>query len=231
MYRLMLKSLARRGRVVGLGLLGLAGIVVAIALRASHEIYPVRAGTEFINGFGLSVLVPVAALVFASAALGDPTDDGTLVYLWLRPLRRWRVATAAFAASLTICLPLVGVPLVVAAGVVGAGPELVSGTAVSVVVSVVAYCAIFTAWGIRIRRALPWGLAYILLWEGFVAGAGRTASRLAIRSYSQSILSEYTGVGLRLAEFPLIVGIIVPLVVAALALVYGSHRLNHQDVA
>ena len=125
---------------------------------------------------------------------------------------------------------MVGIPLVLAAALVGGGVELISGTVVAVLVSITAYCAIFTAWGIRIRRALPWGLAYILLWEGFVAGAGRTAGRLAIRSYSQSILSEYTGIGLRLAQFPLIVGIIVPLVVAALALVYASHRLRVQDV-
>jgi ABC-2 type transport system permease protein len=140
------------------------------------------------------------------------------------------IALAAFAASLTVCLPVVGIPLVLAAALVGGGVELISGTLVAVLVSIIAYSAIFTAWGIRIRRALPWGLAYILLWEGFVAGAGRTASRLAIRSYSQSILSEYTGIGLRLAEFPLVVGIIVPLIVAGLALAYASHRLRVQDV-
>ncbi len=97
-------------------------------------------------------------------------------------------------------------------------------------VSVVAYCALFTAWGIRVRRALPWGLAYILLWEGFVARAGKSAGRLALLSYSQSILSEYTGVGLRLATSSLAVGIIVPLAVAVAALAYATHRLNVQDV-
>ena len=48
----------------------------------------IEAGTSFIDAFGLSLLVPVTTLVFASAALGDPADDGTLVYLWLRPVPR-----------------------------------------------------------------------------------------------------------------------------------------------
>lgn len=229
-YRLLLKSLATRGRLIGLGLLGVVGMVVAFAIGASHPIDPLEAGTHFIDAFGLSVLVPVTTLVFSSAAIGDATDDGTLVYLWLRPVRRSRLALAAFAASLTICLPLIGVPLILAAVFINAGPELVSGTAVAVPVAVIAYCGIFTAWGVRVRRALPWGLAYILLWEGFVARAGKSAGRLAILSYSESILSEYTAIGLRLAKSPLAVGIVVPLVVAVLAVAYATRRLDIQDV-
>ncbi len=229
-YRLLVRTMATRGRLVSLGLLGTVGVLVGIALGASHPFDPVDSGTHFIDAFGLSVLVPVTTLVFASAALGDATDDGTLVYLWLRPVRRSRLVLAAFFASLTICLPLIGIPLVLASALVHGGPELVSGTAAAVAVSVVAYCALFTAWGVRVRRALPWGLAYILLWEGFVARAGKSAGRLALLSYSQSILSEYTGVGLRLATSPLAVGIIVPIVVAVVALAYASRRLNVQDV-
>ena len=40
------------------------------------------------DSYGLSLLIPVVALVFASAALGYLAEDGTLVYLWLRPLAR-----------------------------------------------------------------------------------------------------------------------------------------------
>ena len=140
-YRLLVRSLATRGRLISLGLLGLLGVTVGIALGASHPFDPLDSGTHFIDAFGLSVLVPVTTLVFSSAALGDATDDGTLVYLWLRPVRRSRLVLAAFAASLTICLPLIGIPLVVAAAFVNGGPELVSGTAMAAAVSVVAYCA------------------------------------------------------------------------------------------
>lgn len=230
-YTLMLRNLAKRGRMIGLAVLGVGGAGVGLALRLAGPIDPVKVGTKFISGFGLSVLVPVACLVFASAAVGDATDDATLVYLWLRPVHRSKIILAAFAAALTICVPLVGLPLIGTAALVGGSAELVSGTAVSVIVSVVAYCGIFTAWGVRIRRALPWGLAYILLWEGFAATAGVMASRLAIRSYSQSIMSEYTGVALRLASFSLGLSIIVPLVVTAVALTYATRRVRVQDVA
>ena len=81
--------------------------------------------------------------------------------------------------------------------------ELLSGITVSVLVGVATYSAIFVALGVRFRRALIWGLAYILLWEGFVATAGAAAAKLAVRSYTRSILSEYTGVGIKLATMPL----------------------------
>ena len=58
--------------------------------------------------------MPVTTLVFAAASLGDFREDGTLVYLWLRPVPRWQIIAAALGASITVTLPLVLVPLVVA---------------------------------------------------------------------------------------------------------------------
>src|SRR5690606_13164804 len=113
--------------------------------------------------------VPVAALMFASSVLGDTVDDRTLVYLWLTPVPRWIMAAAATLASITVTLPLVFVPLVVAALATGGGGALVGATAVATIVGVVGYSGVFVALGLRFRRALVWGIAYILLWEGFVA--------------------------------------------------------------
>ena len=91
--------------------------------------------------------------------------------------------------------------------------------------------ALFVLAGIRLRRPLPWGLVYILIWEGFVASAGETAGRLAIRGYIRSILSQMTGVELKLATVNLASGIIVPLVVAVAAIAYGARRLAKSDIA
>ena len=64
-----------------------------------------------ISDLGFTTLVPIVALVFASAALGDMREDGTLVYLWLRPMDRWPVVVGAWLASITVSLPLTLVPL------------------------------------------------------------------------------------------------------------------------
>jgi ABC-2 type transport system permease protein len=95
----------------------------------------------------------------------------------------------------------------------------------------VAYSAIFVALGLRVKRALVWGLLYIFIWEGFVATANTTAARLAIRSYARSILSDTTGVTLRLADFTLASSWLVPVAVAVVAAAYATRRLRRMDIA
>ena len=70
---------------------------------------------------------------------------------------------------------------------------MVVGTLAGVTVAMVGYIGLFVALGLRVKRALIWGLLYIFIWEGFVATANTTAARLAVRSYGRSTLSAITG--------------------------------------
>lgn len=229
LYSLILRTQTTRARVLMLGALGLLGIVIAITLRGADD--RLEAGARFIDALGLTLVAPITSLVFASAALGDFIDDGTMVYLWLRPVRRFKLAMAAATASLTVVLPLVVVPLAISAAVSGGGGDLVAGTIWASIVAIVAYTALFVTLGIRVKRALLWGLLYILVWEGFVARLGDFASRLSIGSYARSILSSVAGYELDLADHTRAVSIIVPVAFTVAVLAYASHRLAVQDVA
>lgn len=231
LYRLLLRMLLTRGRVALLVVLGLVGIGIGIAIGVSSTADQLDAGTRLINTFALSLYAPVATLVFASACLGDLVDDSTLVYVWMRPLARWRIALAAFLATITVTLPMVVIPVLVAAAAASGGPSLVRGAAMSTSIAVIAYSALFLFLGLWIRRALAWGLAYILLWEGFVAAAGRNAARLALRAYSRSLLTHETGVKLRLGDISTTASIAVPLCVAVAAVVLTTWRLRRTEVA
>lgn len=228
-YQLILRSVATRGRLVGIGLLAAMFVVVGVLVGSLSPEEPLRAATGYVNA-SVTTIIPVAVLVFGAGTIGDLIDDGTLVYLWLRPVPTWVHVTAAWLATVTISLPLVGLPTLLAAAVISTDSGVLIGAALSSVVAVAAYSALFVVGGIRFRRALPWGLAYILIWEGFVAVAGKTASKLAIRSYTRSILSAETGERIKLASFSLGTGILVPLVIALVVLAYGSRRLARTDV-
>lgn len=212
LYRVFLRHQVTWGRIAVIVLLGGFSVLVSLAIRAGAD-DPLVTGTEFLNGFAFTVVVPVCALLFASSTLGDTVDDRTLVYLWLTPVARWRIAAAAALAAVTVALPLLLVPLVLAALATGGGGELVAGTAMATAVGVVGYTGVFTAIGLRFRRALVWGIAYILLWEGFVATASETAAKLSLRAYTASILTETTDVTLRLGTLTLASGLVVPLLV------------------
>jgi ABC-2 type transport system permease protein len=228
-YDLVLRSQATRARLIALGALGLVGVLIGIAIGTSDS--AAKAGTTFVDTFGLTLVVPVTTLVFASASLGDFIDDGTMVYLWLRPVPRWKIVVASAAATFTVVLPLVLIPLLAAAAATDKGADLVIGTAAATILGIAAYTGIFVMLGIRVRRSLLWGLLYIFIWEGFVARAGNTASRLAIRAYTRSVLADATGFSLRLANVSNPYRIIVPIAVLAVALAYATWRLRVQDVA
>jgi ABC-2 type transport system permease protein len=230
LYRLMLSTQVTRARVLSLVALGLVSVLVGLAIGRSGHADPLRAGTRFVFVFGLSVLVPVATLVFASASLGDPNEDGTLVYLWLRPVARWKIVAAAALASFSVTWPIVTIPLVLSAALTGAGGTLVAATVAAVTVSVIGYVGLFVALGLRVKRALVWGLLYIFIWEGFVASANSTAARLAIRSYGRSVLTRATGETLRFSEISSPWQWLVPIVVCTAGLAYATWRLSHQDI-
>ena len=88
----------------------------------------------------------------------------------------------------------------------------------------------FTLFGVWLKRFIVWGLAYILIWEGFIAQAGAGVARVALRKYTRSILVDRTGADLDLADFGLVTGIVVPLVVAVVALGLAAWRLSNQDI-
>lgn len=231
-YRLLLRQLVTRGRVVGLLAVGLAVAAVAWAVGASSDVTdPLEAAVGVIAGLGFAVVVPIVSLVFATAALGDAREDGTLVYLWLRPIDRWPVVVGAWFSALTVSLPLTLGPLALAALLSGEAGEILGATMAASAVGVVAYTALFLLLGLVVKNPIVWGLGYVLIWEGIIAGFGSSAARLAISGYTRSIVTAMTDVEVDLGEQTLAVGVVVPLVVAVVALFVASRRLDRMDIA
>lgn len=194
LYRLLLRTLVTRARVAALVAIGLVGILIGLALRAADGVSEADRTTaiarDLLGGYGLNLVVPVTALVFASAAFGDPTDDRTMVYLWLTPLARWRLVAAGWAAALTVAGPVAVLPVVLAAVVAGADGRLVAAAAAGAALATTGYTALFLGLGLLVRRALAWGLAYVLIWELAVARIAKGAARLSVSVYARSVLSE-----------------------------------------
>jgi ABC-2 type transport system permease protein len=231
-YRLLIGTLLTRGRLAFLGLLGVLPVLLGVALRSTNSVDVAdRTYRAVVEGYGLGLLVPVVSLVFASAALGDPAEDRTLVYLWLRPVPRWKLTLAGMAAALTVSLPLAVLPLAVAVSVAGAGAALVRGAVVSSALAVVAYCSLFLGLGLRVRRALVWGLAYVLVWEGAVARTARGAARLSVNVHARSVLAELAHHAMPKNASSVVTAVIVPLAFALVAVLLTTRWLSRGDVA
>jgi len=227
-YRVVLRQLTSRSRIIGLSLLALVAPISAFALGSADA--SLDDSVRLIASVGLGLVLPVVALVFAGAAIGDLRDDKTLVYLWLRPMDRWPIVVGAALAAGTLAAPITMAPIVLAAALTGAGNGIVVATLLATVVGLVAYVALFTLFGVWLKRFIVWGLAYILIWEGFIAQAGAGVARIALRKYTRSVLVERTGADLDLADFSLAMAVIVPIVVAFAALAVAAWRLSNQDI-
>ncbi|MEO6652694.1 MAG: ABC transporter permease subunit [Ilumatobacteraceae bacterium] len=230
-YGIVLRQLVTRGRLAALFAVGAVVTAVAYAVGATDLTDRTVTGVELISNLGFTTLLPIVALVFASAALGDLREDGTLVYLWLRPMQRWSVVVGAWAASVTASLPLTLVPLVASAIVVDGGSDLVWATLLAGLIGVITYAAIFVLVGLVLKNPIVWGLGYILIWEGIVAAFGSFAAKLAVRGYTRSIITAITGVDLELGELSLTAGVVVPLLVSVAALGLAARRLRTMEVA
>ncbi len=184
----MVSSVTTRGRVLAMLAVGAIGIVIGVFLDRAETI-SADGRVAFLADFGLTVFVPLVVVVFATATIGNLVEEKTLVYFWLRPVGRWQIALAGFVSSLLVLLPLVLIPMGILGAIVGDSNDL-TGLLVASAVGVFAYGSIFTFLGLLTQRALVWGLVYVLVWEGFVAGLSRTAGWLAIRTHTTSVLAR-----------------------------------------
>lgn len=229
MTRLMIGSVATRGRLIAMGLLGLIGVIIAFAVDRSgpsDDFVP----AELLSDYGLTLFVPVVVLVVASATLGSLVEDSTLVYLWLRPIGRWRVVAAALLAATVVLLPLVLIPMIAMAGFVGDSGD-VAGVTLASLVGLVGYGSVFTLLGLLTQRALAWGLLYILIWEGFIAGLSRGAGWFAVRTYTRSALAQVGDVSLIDNPVATATTIIVAAGIALVTFALTTGRLRTMDVA
>jgi len=229
-HNVLLKQLITKGRLIGITIIGLLPILLGWVIgRQSDD--PLEAGVGFISYMGLSILIPIVALIFASASLGDTREDGTLVYLWLRPISRFSVSTGAWAASITIALPLTVIPITISAILLDTGNSVVTATIITSILAVLAYSGLFVTLGLIVKNPVLWGLAYIFIWEAIVASFAKPAAALAVSGYSRAIITGRTNV-----EFDYLfdpsqnVSILMLIIISIAGIALSSARLNRLEV-
>ena len=229
-HSVLLKQLITKGRLIGIAIVGVLPILLGWVIGAQSN-DPLEAGVGFVSYMGLSILVPIVALIFASASLGDTREDGTLVYLWLRPISRLSVSTGAWAASVTIALPLTVIPMMVSAILLDAGNSVVTATIITSILAVVAYSGLFVTLGLIVKNPVLWGLAYIFIWEAIVASFAKPAAALAVSGYSRAIITGRTNVDFDYLFDPSqSVSILMLIIITTAGIALSSARLNRLEV-
>ncbi len=227
LYRLLLRTQVTVPRLLGIAALGALSVLLGLFARWDDE--PVQAAADAAASYGLGILVPLAALWFGTAAVGDLVEDRLLVYLWLKPVTRWQLPAAAVLATITLVVPLTALPMAAAALAAGAG-ELALASLLAASLAACAYAGLFVAAGLWFRRAVWWGLAFILLWENAGAHASDGTARFTVTGWARSIVSTVPDVEVPLDGRSVAAAVVVLPALAVLGWLAATVRYSRADV-
>ena len=198
-FAMTMRGLLLRRRTAALGLLPVVVGVVAVALAVLTDVedrddaYAAVAANLFVT-----VVAGIVGLVIGGNAFGDERDGGTLRLLLTTATPRWRIALEKLMAATTttwlVCLPAVlgCAVLAVAADELPLGETLgtlaLAGAGVAL-----AYCGLFGALSLVSSHGLLIGLAYVVVWEGAIAGFTPALRSLSIGAYGRRIIGQPFG--------------------------------------
>ena len=166
-----LRGLLGRRRTILLVLLAGLPVLIALLIRVSGG----RPDADrVLDTLVVRTVMPLVALIVGTAAIGSEIEDGTAVYLMIKPIARWQIVLAKILVAAGLTAALV-VPAVVLTGLLlgsrgGDTATTVVAYAVACLVGGSAYAVAFVALSVFTSRAFLLGLAYVLIWEGVLSG-------------------------------------------------------------
>ena len=213
-----LRGLLGRRRFLLLVLLAGLPVLIALLIRVSGG----RPDADrVLDTLVVRTVMPIVALVIGTAAIGSEIEDGTAVFLMVKPIARWKIALAkaVVAAGLTVALV---VPAIVLTGLLlgtRADPTTsIVGFSVAGLVGGSAYAIAFMTLSVFTSRALLLGLAYTLIWEGVLAGLLEGTRFLSVRQATLGVAAAL-GVNVREPLAPAVsVGVLTIVLVGAFLL-------------
>jgi ABC-2 type transport system permease protein len=202
-------------------LFALAVLVRVIAGEDSSAI------TAVLYGVGLVLTVPLVALVAGTGVLAPEIDDGSVVYLLAKPVRRPVIVLSKWVVAVA-CVVVFGVLPVGLTGLFmnPSAPELGVGYALGALLGGVTYAAVFVLLAAMSRHAVVFGLVYVLLWEGLLGSVLSGIRWLSVTQWGTAVaapISEDLGLDTDLG-IPYALG--AAAVVTALAVWLAGQRLG-----
>jgi ABC-2 type transport system permease protein len=231
-----LRQLLSRRRTLLLLLLGGVLVVVALIVRLAGEesrALPVTAG--LLATLGVATLMPLVALLFGTGAIGSELEDGTAVYLLAKPIRRstillTKLAVASACAILLTCGPMLLAGLI---GAGGLGDGLVLGFMAAAAIGSILYSALFVSLSLATRRALVFGLGYVLIWEGVLSGLFPGTRTFSVRQITLAFADAFAGVSPEVldAQLELTTAVVMAGIVLVAATALAIRRLVSIEIA
>ncbi|MEU9920730.1 ABC transporter permease subunit [Streptomyces griseoluteus] len=229
--RLTYRALLGRRRALVLGALPLLLIVISVAVRlltgADDQV-----AADVLGGFALATMVPIIGVIAGTGAIGPEIDDGSVVYLLSKPLKRPTIIFTKLIVAIAVTMVFSALPTLVAGLILnGNGQQVAVAYTVAALVASIAYSALFLLLGTVSRHAVVFGLVYALVWEALFGSLVSGARTLSVQQWSLAVAHKVVGSNLITSDVGLPAATALLIVVTVAATWYAGQRLRALTLA
>ena len=183
----------------------------------------------------LDVLVPLVAVVLGTSAFGADVEDGTLVYLLVKPTARWRIVLTRFvmvaSSSFVVVVPMLLLPWTVLSSALSVRSVLayLAGSALAIVL----YTVLFVTLGFLVKRALVIGLLYIVVIELVISQQVAGVKSLSVREFASTVIGRLAAGehGIVPGDVSLTAVVATSIVIVAVTSAFAILRLSRYELA
>jgi ABC-type transport system involved in multi-copper enzyme maturation permease subunit len=149
-----------------------------------------RFSGEFVFTLFAGFIVPICTLAYATTSIGGEREDGTLVFLLLRPLPRPLLVCVKFLATLPLIVGAIVIGYWLACWQAGAVGTLAFRLYLAPLVGMsLAYAGLFHLFAVCFRHATILAVVYALFVEFVLGNMPGIVKRVAVNFYGRSIMA------------------------------------------
>jgi ABC-2 type transport system permease protein len=229
--RLTYRALLGRRRALILGALPLLLLLISLAVRTLTGADD-RTADDVLGTLALATMVPLIGVIAGTGAIGPEIDDGSVVYLLSKPVRRPTIILTKLIVAIAVTMVFSAVPTLLAGLILnGNGGQVAVAYTVAALVASIAYAAVFLLLGTVSRHAVVFGLVYALVWEALFGSLVPGARTLSVQQWSLAVAHRVAGGDLVTSDVGLPTATVLLVAVTVLATWYAGQKLRALTLA
>ncbi|MFF8609973.1 ABC transporter permease subunit [Streptomyces sp. NPDC015346] len=229
--RLTYRALLGRRRALILFALPALLLLIAAAVRAFNGADD-QIAADVLGGFALATMVPLIGVIAGTGAIGPEIDDGSIVYLLSKPVKRPTIIFTKLIVAIAVTMVFSAVPTFLAGMILnGNGQQVAVAYTVAALVASIAYSALFLLLGTVSRHAVVIGLVYALVWEALFGSLISGAKTLSVQQWALAVAQKVSGEGLVTSEVGLSTALALLIGVTVAATWYAGQKLRTLKLA
>ncbi len=250
------REMARRKRLISLALINLLPVLVVGAIRIWFPGEGITAQMQLASltyDTFIPFLIPIAAMAVGIPAIGEQVEDGTIVFMWTRPIKRRAIYLGRLFAAQIVSTVLMSGSLVLCFMImVSEGASIITFdflklyllTFMIIGLGAFTYSALFAAMGTFFKKPVLPAILLAFGWENLVTNIPARVQELSLRFHLQNlidrppaapndlpgILGALLSTAFNREPVPKIQSIVVLLAVMLIATVVGIWLLRHKEI-